>query len=195
MSIDLSQSKTQWPLKLKLLRGMWTYLLEPLVRWLPKSCSPVRICALRAMGADIDHSCLLLPGVKVLMPWNLRLADHVAIGEGVNIYNFAPVKIGRMTVVSQFAYLCTGSHDYRRINMPLTFAPIVIGEQVWIATGVFVAPGVNIADGAVVGAMSVVTKTLHEEWTVYGGNPCGRLKAREFPSGFGRTEMTNNKRE
>jgi putative colanic acid biosynthesis acetyltransferase WcaF len=178
MVIDLSKSVTNWPLRMKLRRGVWTYFLEPLVRWLPKRCSPLRIAALRTMGAQIGANCLILPGVRVLMPWNLLLRDHVAIGEKVNIYNFSPIEIGRMTVVSQFSYLCTGSHDYRKHDMPLIYAPITIGEEVWVAAGVFVAPGVRIADGAVVGAMSVVTKSLLEPWSVYGGNPCRRIKAR-----------------
>ncbi len=147
-------------MRLKLRRGAWTYLIEPLVRWLPKACSSLRVAALRAMGARIGPNCLILPGVRVLMPWNLHLHDHVAIGERANIYNFAPVEIHRMTVVSQFAFLCTGSHDYRKNDMPLIYSPIIIGEQVWIAAGVFVAPGVEIADGVVVGAMSVVTRSL-----------------------------------
>jgi putative colanic acid biosynthesis acetyltransferase WcaF len=178
MTIDLSKSGTNWPLHLKMRRGLWTYLLEPLVRWLPKVCSPIRIAALRAMGATIGPRCLILPGVKVLMPWNLILQDHVAIGQNVNIYNFAPIEIGRMTLVSQFTYLCTGSHDYRRSNMPLTYAKITIGQEVWVAAGVFIAPGVHVADGVVVGAMSVVTKSLDAAWSVYGGNPCRRIKAR-----------------
>ena len=178
MAIDLSKSVTKWPLRMKLRRGVWTFLLEPLVRWLPKRGSPLRIAALRLMGAQIGPRCLVLPGVRVLMPWNLILRDHIAIGENVNIYNFARIEIGRMTVVSQFCYLCTGSHDYRKHDMPLVYAPITIGEEVWVAAGVFVAPGVSIADGVVVGAMSVVTKSLSEPWSVYGGNPCRRIKTR-----------------
>jgi putative colanic acid biosynthesis acetyltransferase WcaF len=84
MTIDLSKSVTKWPLPIKLRRHAWTYLLEPLVR-----CSPLRIAALRLMGAQIGPDCLILPGVRVLMPWNLILGDHIAIGENVNIYNFA----------------------------------------------------------------------------------------------------------
>ena len=129
-----------------------------MVRWLPKVLSPVRVAALRLMGARIADHCTILPGVRVLMPWNLELAEYVAIGEGVNLYNFAPITVGRMTVVSQFCFLCTGSHDYNRADMPLTFAPISIGEQAWVAADVYVGPGVSIADGAVVGARAVVTR-------------------------------------
>ena len=176
--VDLTKSTTKWSLLIKIKRGVWTYLLEPVVRWLPKFCSPLRIWALRLMGASIGKRCLILPGVKVLMPWNLKLSNYVAIGEGVNIYNFALVDISCMTVVSQNCYLCTGSHDYRLGNMPLIYDSIKIGTECWIASGVFVAPGVEIPNGVVVGAMSVVTKSLPSEWSVYAGNPCKFIRQR-----------------
>lgn len=177
-SIDLTKSKTNWSLSFKIKRGVWTYLLEPLVRWWPKSFSPLRIAALRLMGANIGKRCLILPGGTVLMPWNLTLKDYVAISAHVNIYNFAPVEIGTMTVVSQNCHLCTGSHDYRQGHMPLVYYPIRIGSECWVASGAYIGPGVEIPDGAVVGAMSVVVKTLPSAWSVYAGNPCVFIKPR-----------------
>jgi putative colanic acid biosynthesis acetyltransferase WcaF len=111
------------------------------------------------------------------MPWNLELMGHVAIGRNVEIYNYAPVTIGSMTLISQYTWLCTGTHDYSHIHMPLTWAPITIGQECWVAADVFVGPGVTIGDGAVVGARSVVVKNL-PEWTVAAGNPCVPLKPR-----------------
>jgi putative colanic acid biosynthesis acetyltransferase WcaF len=176
--IDLARNRTHWPLNIKVRRALWSYLLQPLVRWLPKPFSPLRVAALRVMGAEIGRHCTIMPGVRVLMPWNLKLGDWAALGESVNVYNFAPVTLGPQSVVSQFSYLCTGTHDYVRADMPLTFAPITIGTEVWVAAGAFVAPGVSIANGVVVGACSVVTKDLDEAWTVCAGNPCRRIKPR-----------------
>ena len=181
MQVDLSRSKTRWPWSVKLRRGIWTFVLEPLVRWLPKVCSPMRVAALRLMGAHIGHRCLVMPGVRVLMPWQLSMGVWSALGEAVNVYNFAPIHIGSHTVVSQFSYLCTGSHDYTREEMPLIHAPIDIGAQAWIAADVFIGPGVCIPDGAVIAARSVVTKSLPDKWAVYGGHPCRWIKPRLRP--------------
>jgi putative colanic acid biosynthesis acetyltransferase WcaF len=177
---DLSKSKTHWPVSVLVRRVIWTYGLEPLVRFWPKWFSPLRVWALRSMGARIGKSCLIMPGVRVLMPWNLVLEDHVAVGRDVEFYNFSMLHVQTMSVVSQNCYLSTGSHDFEDPHFPLTHAPIRIGRECWLAAGVFVCPGVTIPDGCVVGARSVVGKSLRAPWTVYAGNPCQPLRARRM---------------
>jgi len=174
--IDLTVKGPGWPLKIIVLRCLW-HVVEPLVRFLPKQFSGLRIMALRSFGATIGRRCLIMPGVKVLMPWNLKLGSFVAIGRSVELYNFGVISIGNMTVVSQYSYLCTGTHDYRNPSMPLEWYPITIGSESWLAARVFVAPGVEIGDGAVVGACSVVTRNV-PSWSVSAGNPCRVVKPR-----------------
>ena len=55
--------------------------------------------------------------------------------------------------------------------MVLDSAPVRIGDDVWLATGVVVCPGVTIGAGAVVGAGSVVTRDLPARHLCVG-NPC-----------------------
>lgn len=180
MIVDLTQSVTHWGWRTKLARGLWTYIAEPLVRWLPKSFSSVRIFALRLFGARIEQRCLVMPGVKVLMPWNLQLDEFVAIGHSVDIYNFAPIRVRRMSVVSQRTFLCTGSHDHADPTMPLTWKPIDIGSECWVAAEAFIAPGVTLANGVVIGARSVVARSIETPWTVWAGNPARLVKARHM---------------
>jgi putative colanic acid biosynthesis acetyltransferase WcaF len=179
--LDLTQSKTRWDRRTLFMRVFWAACVKPLFLALPRPFSKLRIELLRMMGARIGRGCLVEPGVKILMPWNVELGDHVAIGRGVEFLNFAPVRIDSMTVVSQYCYLCTGTHDYTHPHFPLEFSPIVVGAECWIAAGAFVGPGVNIGRGAVIGARAVVTKNM-PAWTVCAGNPCKPLKPREVKS-------------
>jgi putative colanic acid biosynthesis acetyltransferase WcaF len=176
--LDLVQSKTRWDGRTLFMRVFWAALVKPLFLCLPRPFSKARIELLRMMGAQIGRGCLVEPGVKILMPWNIELGDHVAIGRSVEFLNFAPVRIDSMTVVSQYCYLCTGTHDYTHPHFPLEFSPIVIGAECWIAAGAFVGPGVNIGRGAVIGARAVVTRNM-PAWMVCAGNPCKPLKRRE----------------
>ena len=59
-----------------------------------------------------------------------------------------------------------------------TLAPVVIGDDVWLAHGVIVEPGVHIGDGAVVAAGSVVTADVPPR-SLASGNP-----ARSVPLAF-----------
>lgn len=58
---------------------------------------------------------------------------------------------------------------------------IEIGNDVWFGTRVVVLPGVRVADGCVVGAGSVVTRSLAEPYGIYAGNPARQIGAR-FPA-------------
>src|SRR4051794_24628766 len=111
-AIDLTKSVSRVSARMKLRRAVWSYVVWPAVSYLPRCASPLRVAALRVFGARIGAKCLLDPGVKVWLPWNLYLSDCVAIGRRVEVYNYAPIRIARMTVVSQYTYLCTGTHDY-----------------------------------------------------------------------------------
>jgi acetyltransferase-like isoleucine patch superfamily enzyme len=57
---------------------------------------------------------------------------------------------------------------------------IAIGNDVWFGARVIVLPGVRVADGCVVGAGSVVTRSLDEPYGIYAGNPA-RLLRHRFP--------------
>jgi len=174
-TVDLTQSKSVWSLQIKLLRILW--VLFSIAFYLPKQFSPVRIFLLRLFGAKIGKACLVCADVKVWMPWNLEIGDYVAIGKGVEIYNFGKVSIGNQSLISQRSYLCTASHDYTHPHYPLIWKDIVIGSQCWVAAEVFISPGVKIGDGSVIGARSVVTKNI-PAWQVCAGNPCVIIKQR-----------------
>ena len=179
-SVDLTKSVHLIPWKLKILRLIWSALVWPVASRLPfRFGSTIRVFFLRLFGSKVGHSCLIQPGVKILIPSNLSLSDYVAIGKFVEIYNFAPVVIESMTVISQYSFICTGTHDYTHPDFPLTSAPIKIGSECWLAASVMVLPGISIGDGAVIGARSLVSKTM-PPWMICGGNPCKVIKPRKI---------------
>ena len=83
-------------------------------------------------------------------------------------------------MVSQGVYLCSGSHDYESDSFQLFAKPISIGADAWVCAQAFVTPGVSIAEGAVIGARSVVTRD-QPAWFVCAGNPCLPIKPRKEP--------------
>ena len=139
--------------------------------------NPWRLFLLRCFGARIGKGCKVYASAEVWAPWNLEMGDYVCLAPRVNCYNVDKIKIGTKVTVSQYSYLCSASHDFEDPRMPLTTAPIVIGDRVWVCADVFVGPGVTIGAGAVVGARSSVYKDV-APWTVVGGNPAKFIKKR-----------------
>lgn len=54
---------------------------------------------------------------------------------------------------------------------------MIIGQDVWIGLGVLILSGVTVGNGAVIGAHSVVTKSV-EPYTVVAGNLAKPVKKR-----------------
>jgi putative colanic acid biosynthesis acetyltransferase WcaF len=132
---------------------------------------------LRWFGARIGKAVVIKPRVNIHFPWKLAVGDFTWIGEEVFILNFERVTIGSQCCVSQRAFLCTGNHDYRAIDMRYRNEPISVGDGAWIGAQAFVGPGCDIGLEAVITAGSVVTCSLPSAM-VCGGNPCVPLKCR-----------------
>jgi putative colanic acid biosynthesis acetyltransferase WcaF len=105
------------------------------------------------------------------------MGDHSCLSENVDCYSVDCISIGTQAVVSQGAFLCCASHDIASPTMELTYRPIVIGNNAWVAARAFVGPGVTVGEGAVVGACAVVTKNV-DPWSVVAGNPAKFIKKR-----------------
>ena len=115
---------------------------------------------LRLFGATVGQGVCLKPFVKIKFPWNLRLGDHVSIGERAWIDNLGNVVVGSNSVISQGCYLCTGNHDYKSPAFDLIIGDISIGNQCWVGAFSMVLPGAEVGDRVVIGAGSVVKGSL-----------------------------------
>lgn len=140
-------------------------------------CQLWRNLLLRMFGTKTWYQAQYFPTVRIWAPWNLKTGRSVAIDDQVDIYNVAPITVGHMVSISRRAFLCTASHDISDVGRPLTTAPIIIGNGVWIGAEAYVGPGVTIGDGAVIAARAVVVKNV-PAWTVVGGNPARFIKDR-----------------
>lgn len=148
-----------------------------LFRMVPTPLHGVRRAILRAFGAKLAPRCYVYPSVRIWAPWNLEMGQHSSLGDRVICYNVAPIRVGAFATVSQYAHLCTASHDHADPAMPLTTAPIDIEEGAWVCADAFVSMGVRIGRNAVIGARAVVTKSMPAN-TVCVGFPCKPLKPR-----------------
>jgi putative colanic acid biosynthesis acetyltransferase WcaF len=162
----------------RLRRLIWNICWALLYRVSPRPFHSWRALMLRCFGAKLGPDCHFYPDSKVWAPWNLICADHVAAGDGVEIYNPAILRLDSHVILSQQAYICGATHDYNDPAFPLIAYPMHFGAYAWVCARASVAPGVNLGEGAVLGLGSIATKDL-EPWSVNVGVPAVKIKERK----------------
>jgi len=159
---------------------LWWLVQSTLFRASPQFLYGFRRLLLRLFGAKIGRKVIVRPSVKITYPWKLSIGDYSWIGDDVDLYTLGDIEIGNNVVISQRSYLCTGSHDYLKFDFPIYAKKIIIRDECWIATDVFIAPGVTVESGSVVGARSSVYKNLPSN-KICIGNPAEIIRDRIYP--------------
>lgn len=160
-------------------RAIWGFVWNLLFRFTPRLPGfwAWRRFLLRLFGAKVGHEVLVYPSARIWAPWNLELGAYSRIGPWTDIYSVGKIILGENAWVSQYAYLCTATHDIDEPGRELIVKPITIQRNAWLAADVYIGPGVTVEEGAVVGVRSSVFKNV-ERWTVVGGNPARFIKKR-----------------
>lgn len=156
---------------------IWWIVQDTIFRWSPVVLYGWRSFLLRLFGANIGQNVKLRSSVRVTYPWKLTIGDNVWAGDDCVFYNLAPIKLGSNVALAHSVYLCTGLHDYSRIDFPIDAKPIEIEDEVWLTNDVFVGPGVTVRRGCVVGTRSTVLSDLPGAMICYG-SPAAAVKTR-----------------
>lgn len=176
---DLAQYKTPKTFrgKSKIMVQFWWFINAICFKHSPQILYGWRRFILRCFGAKIGKNVIIRPSVKITYPWKVKIGDNSWIGDDVVLYSLGNITIGKNSVISQKSYLCTGSHDYKKNDFPIYSSSILIEDECWLATDVYVAPGITIGKGTIVGARSSVFKNL-PSGKVCVGNPARPIKNR-----------------
>ena len=115
---------------------------------------------------------------------SIHLDDYCNISANCMLLSETEVRLGKYCFLAGNCYLVAGgNHSFRQADVPIMFQPsyskggIRIGEDVWLGAGAIVLDGVEIGRGSVVGAGSVLTKSL-SEFSIAVGSPAHRLRDR-----------------
>lgn len=106
--------------------------------------------------------------------YNIKIGENFFMNMNCVILDGAEVTFGNNVFVAPGCGFYTAGHplDQERRNKGLEYAyPITIGNNVWIGAQVCVLPGVTIGDNSVIGAGSVVTRSIPAN-VLAAGNPC-----------------------
>lgn len=107
----------------------------------------------------------------------INIQDHALLCPGVRIDSATSVNIGRGTMLAAGAYLTDADwHGVYDRSKPIGQTKAIhLDDNVWIGDGAIVCKGVSIGTNSIVGAGSVVTKSLPAN-VIAAGNPAVVVK-------------------
>lgn len=175
---DLSHFRSELSFGNRIARALWGAVWLLLFRPSPRPFHAWRRILLALFGARLGREVRVYASARIWAPWNLGMGDHSVLGDYVDCYAVDRIEIGAHSIVSQYCFLCTATHDVNQPSFPLVTAPIRIGSRAWVAADAFVGPGVTVGEGAVVGARASVFKDV-PAWAVVGGTPARVIRMRD----------------
>jgi carbonic anhydrase/acetyltransferase-like protein (isoleucine patch superfamily) len=161
----------------------------------------------RALGVRIEGYAWLR-GVSIPKSWaDITLEHEVALDDGVCLVIGGPpqpnklvigsrtyvnrytifdahqrLHVGRRVMIGPHCYITDADHGTAPgssvQSQPMRAAPVIIEDEVWLGAHVTILPGVRIGKGAVVGAGSVVTRSI-PAMCVAAGVPAKILRYRD----------------
>lgn len=136
----------------------------------------VRMAYLRSL-LDIQACAHIEPNFFCDYGYNIRIGKQFYANHNLTILDVCLVSIGDNVMFGPHVMISTATHPIDPITRQTTGygAPIQIGNNVWLGGNVSVLPGVTIGDNCVIGAGSVVNKSIPAN-CVAAGNPCKVIK-------------------
>lgn len=130
------------------------------------------------LGEDV--SCYSIKSIS--SPKKLFISNRTWIGSNVSLYAENCIKIGSNCMIAKDVSIISVDHLFEKSTIPyidqgydISNNPIFIGNNVWIGEKAIILKGVSIGDNSIIGAGSVVTKSIPRN-TVVAGNPAKIIK-------------------
>jgi maltose O-acetyltransferase len=112
---------------------------------------------------------------------NIALGTKVFFNFNCVVLDVMRVEIGSNVLFGPSVQIYTAMHPLSAAERRtwLEFAkPVTIGSDVWVGGGAIICPGVTIGDRSVIGAGSVVTRSIQSD-VFAAGNPCRVIRELE----------------
>lgn len=144
--------------------------------------------------AAIGDGARIAPNVSFRNGERIRIGPHAHVGAHCSLWAgdaTGHITLGEYALLGPEVFITASNYRIEAgtpvMEQPKTESDVVIGRDVWLGARVIVVAGVEIGDGCVVGAGSVVTKSL-PPGVIAAGNPAriiGERSATPVTSGDG----------
>lgn len=130
-------------------------------------------------------SLILYPSVYIIFSHRISVGKRVIVNVNGYIDGRGGITIGDHVIIGPNCVISSCEHNHQDMDVPIyqqpvKYAPITIGNDVWIGANVFVKCGVTIGDGSVIAAGTTVGKDV-PAYCVFGGSPGKIIGYRKDP--------------
>jgi len=141
-----------------------------------------RYILFKTMAKECGDNVAIFPGVY------MENIDKISVGNNVSIHGMCyldgegRITIGNNVSIAHRTTIVSSTHTYKEKNIPIKYQktvakPVEIKDDCWIGCSVSILAGVTVGSGSVIGANSVVTKSVPSN-VVVAGNPARVIKER-----------------
>lgn len=149
-------------------------------------CRELKVGDFMHAGADIDF------GYGSQSPDSkINIGKHCFLGHRTIINSEKPVKIGDDVGIGAETMIWTHGVWLGVLNgFPANFAPVKIGNRVWIPARTVILPGVEIGDDVVISINSVLTRPI-PSGALVAGNPARIVAEKKYPKAYSLEKKTS----
>lgn len=114
------------------------------------------------------------------------IGERTEVGANSIISSISRVEIGKFGLIGPNCLIGGGHYKTERTGIPMmdmgwsSRGPLVVGDDVWLGTGVVILDGVRVGRGCIIGAGAVVSKDL-PDYAVAMGLPARIVRYRSQP--------------
>ena len=201
MGISLIERAVDWRSRVR--TRLFTMLISSAFKQLgagSRISPPFRFYGLNwiSLGEDVmvhrDCWIQVVPGHGDDKAAKLTIKSHAGIGMGAHISAARQVVIEEYVLLGRNVFISDHAHAYEDVALPISrqginrIAPVTIERETWLGENVVVLPGVTIGKHCVIGANSVVNRSI-PEFSVAVGSPARVVK--QYNKSTGGWERSN----
>ena len=175
--LQFLKSQYRWNIRIEI--DQWKMLLLMHIPGRIGSFFRKKLMGFKSCGKNVyigDHVWFRAPG-------KISLGDDCRIHPMCFLDGGGGIEIGSHSGISIGTQIYSQNHKYKDKNhlyfyQGYDLARVVIGEDVWVGSGVIITAGVTVRKGTIVAAGAVVTKDS-EPYSVIAGVPARKIGQRE----------------
>ncbi|MBC2581998.1 acyltransferase [Clostridium sp. DJ247] len=163
--------------KKRYLHFLWDVLDKSPMCLVANFAIPFRRILAKKLFKSCGENFIAEENVRFNIPDNIEIGDNVFLNRGTFIDSKGGVLLGNSVVITEGVTIFTHSHTEHDHSLR-TYAPVIVKDYVKIYSNSTILPGVTIGEQSIVGACSLINKSV-EPNVLVAGVPAKQVRNRE----------------